>query len=97
MSSGLKFRNTDLHVHTPASRCFTESDVTPSLTYHLTFTYNGKEGDRLVDEFIASLPITEDDLQKKSLSYRLALTFAWGTFGHSKDPLVRINSLQLVV
>ncbi len=29
MSRGLQFRNVDLHVHTPASRCFIEPDVTP--------------------------------------------------------------------
>ena len=29
MGQGLQFRNVDLHVHSPASRCFKESDVTP--------------------------------------------------------------------
>ncbi|MEA3310272.1 MAG: PHP domain-containing protein [Chloroflexota bacterium] len=29
MGPGLQFRNVDLHVHTPASRCFIEPDVSP--------------------------------------------------------------------
>ncbi|MEA3351069.1 MAG: PHP domain-containing protein [Chloroflexota bacterium] len=29
MGHGLQFRNVDLHVHTPASECFIEEDVTP--------------------------------------------------------------------
>jgi len=29
MEHGLRFRNVDLHVHTPASRCFIEPNVTP--------------------------------------------------------------------
>jgi len=29
MGQGLRFRNVDLHVHTPASRCFIEPEVTP--------------------------------------------------------------------
>jgi len=29
MGHGLRFRNVDLHIHTPASQCFIEPDVTP--------------------------------------------------------------------
>ncbi len=31
MTNGMRFRRIDLHVHTPASDCFTEPDVTPEI------------------------------------------------------------------
>ncbi len=31
MAKGLWFRNADLHVHTPASECFPNKDITPEI------------------------------------------------------------------
>lgn len=31
MTKGMRFRRLDLHIHTPASACFIEPDVTPGM------------------------------------------------------------------